>query len=150
MNDNILKIKDKAIYTLEEKVNTSDYLLCLKYFPKVYWLKILINSIFLILVSILLGTYYHSLFDFLISLVILEIINLISLTINYDKVMTKRFRKYNEEGMISNRYDFYIDYLILLIQLLYQSHLRRFHNRLQFHKHAPNRNMKMEYVPFLQ
>ena len=112
MNDNILKIKDKAIYTLEEKVNTSDYLLCLKYFPKVYWLKILINSIFLILVSILLGTYYHSLFDFLISLVILEIINLISLTINYDKVMTKRFRKYNEEGMISNRYDFYIDYLI--------------------------------------
>ena len=112
MNDNILKIKDKAIYTLEEKVNTGDYLLCLKYFPKVYWLKVLINSIFLILVSILLGTYYHSLFNFLISLVILEIINLISLTINYDKVMTKKFRKYNEEGKISNRYDFYIDYLI--------------------------------------
>ena len=51
-------------------------------------------------------------------IIILEIINLIEFTINFDKRMTKKFNKYIEKNDSLNHYDFYDDYLIISNEML--------------------------------
>lgn len=101
--NNILQIKENPFYPFDENVSLKDYHLCLKYFPKVYWTHIFSNSIGIFIIASLGAAYYHSIADGLIILVILEILNLVNLAINYNKIMTKEFNKLYQEGKFTNQ-----------------------------------------------
>ena len=113
MENSILKIKEKPLYTVDERIVLSDYLLCLKYFPKVYWSNVLLISIVILIICVVIAAYYRSVSTGITLFIILEIINLIEFTINFDKRMTKKFNKYIEKNDSLNHYDFYDDYLII-------------------------------------
>ena len=118
MENSILKIKEKPLYTVDERIVLSDYLLCLKYFPKVYWSNVLLISIVILIICVVIAAYYRSVSTGITLFIILEIINLIEFTINFDKRMTKKFNKYIEKNDSLNHYDFYDDYLIISNEML--------------------------------
>ena len=96
MENSILKIKEKPLYTLEVERTSEDCILIMKYFPKFFWNRYMVASILILVGAIIAGAYYHSFLVLLILFVILEIICLIYFYNNNDKLVTKEFNEENK------------------------------------------------------
>lgn len=112
MENSILKIKEKPLYTLEVERTSEDCILIMKYFPKFFWNRYMVASILILVGAIIAGAYYHSFLVLLILFVILEIICLIYFYNNNDKLVTKEFNEENKGEKIVEYYEFYSEYLL--------------------------------------
>lgn len=112
MENSILKIKEKPLYTLETEDTAADCILIMKYFPKFFWNRYLVASILNLVGAVIAGAYYHSFLVWLILFVVLEIICLIYFYNNNDKLVTKEFKKENKGEKVVGYYEFYSEYLL--------------------------------------